>query len=111
MPRKTPILLRRGPMSGAVVAVHRYTRTSVNGRDIVKAALDGKQDVTADFDALCLDELFGEDAPDIVGVLDGAADGETLAEDERRQVRAFRERLRAMAERHNARQEEAKDAA
>jgi hypothetical protein len=52
--RKTPILLRRGPLTGKVMALHRYTRKTVRGRDLIEAALDGKQDVSHDFDALML---------------------------------------------------------
>jgi hypothetical protein len=104
MSRKTPILLRRGPMTGSVYAIHRYGHATLsNGREVIKAAIDGKQDITADFDALMLEELIDPDAPDIVGILDGVADGESLTDDERGQVRAFRERLAAACERHNAR--------
>lgn len=104
--RKTPILLRRGPLSGRVVALTRYTRgTTASGHEMLKAATNGKHDVSGDFDALLLEELFGpdDDCPDIIGILDGAADGATLPDDERAQVRAFRERFRAIVERHNER--------
>lgn len=97
--RKTPILLRKAPLSGGVMALHRYTRKTVRGCDLIEAS--GKQDVTADFDALVLEGLLDPDAPDIVGILDGVADGESLTDDERGQVRAFRERLKAQILRHN----------
>ena len=101
MTRKNPILLRRGPMSGRVQALTNYRY--LNGGETLKVLGDGKHDVSGDFDALMLEELFADDAPDIVSILDGAADGETLTDDERRQVRSFRERLRTVCERHNAR--------
>ena len=105
MPRKTPVLLRRGPLSGGVNALLRYTRTERNGRELLRAS--EKQDVSADFDTLMLEELFGpeDDSPDIVGILDGAADGQLLTAGEKAQVRAFRERLRVVCERHNERLE------
>lgn len=87
-------------MSGEVQAIHRYAR-----RDgIIVAAHDGKQSVQADYDALVLEELFADDAPDIVGILDGVADGQQLSDEECHQVRQFRERLKAACLRHNARQ-------
>lgn len=52
-----------------------------------------------------LEELLADDAPDLVGILDGVADGQQLTADECAQVRAFRERLKAACERHNARLE------
>ena len=104
--RKTPILLRRGPVSGRVNALTRYSRLQRNGHELLKAATDSKHDVSADFDALMLEELFGDDSPDIVAILDGVADGQLLTADEKAQVRAFRERLRAACERHNARLEQ-----
>jgi hypothetical protein len=97
--RKTPILLRRGPLSGEVMVIHRYTKA--RGGEIIKAALDGKQSVQADYDALVLTELLDPDAPDMVSILDGVADGESLTDEERAQVRAFRERLKVMVLRHN----------
>jgi hypothetical protein len=101
--RKTPILLRRGPLSGRINALTRYTITERNGRELLKAS--EKYDVSADFDVLMLEELFGaeNDSPDIVAILDGAADGYVLTAEEQAQVRAFRERLRSVCERHNKR--------
>lgn len=107
MARKTPILLRRGPMTGRIVALHRYTRRQVGDTEILKAALDGKQDVSSDFDALVLMELVDNGAEDIVGILDGVADGQELNDEERGQVRVLRERLKTMIERHNARLDDA----
>jgi hypothetical protein len=101
--RKTPILLRRAPLTGEVMALYRYTRKTVRGRDVIDAGFDGKQSVTGDFDALVLTELLDPDSPDMVGILDGVADGQSLNDEERTQVRAFRERLKTMVERHNAR--------
>jgi hypothetical protein len=101
-----PILLRRGPLSGRVMAVYRYTREQVGNREILRAHFEGKQDVSSDFDALVLEELVDDGADDIVGILDGAADGEVLTDEECVQVRVLRERLKAMIERHNARLDE-----
>jgi hypothetical protein len=81
------------------MALHRYSRKG----DILEAATDGKQDVSHDFDALMLEELIDNGADDIVGILDGVADGESLTDEERTQVRCLRERLKTAIERHNAR--------
>lgn len=102
--RKTPILLRRAPMSGDIVALYRYTRKTIRGREVLDSGIDGKQSVQADFDVLMLEALLDPDSPDLAGILDGVADGEKLNDGEREQVRAFRERLVAIIERHNARQ-------
>lgn len=99
--RKTPILLRRAPVSGGIVALHRYTRKTIRGRDVLDAGFDGKQDVTADFDALVC-ELLLNPAPKIIEQLDGAARGMELTDGEREEVRAFREALCVIVERHNA---------
>lgn len=104
--RKTPVLLRRGPVSGDVIALLRYTYTQTPRGEVLEAS--SKENVTADFTALMLEELIGSDAPNIVGILDGiAAVSESgaypLTDDERAQVRAFRERLKLAVERHNER--------
>ncbi len=104
--RKTPILLRRAPLSGDVMALHRYTRRVVRGKEVIDAGFEGKQDVTADFDALVCEALLdnselGIASPDIIAILDGVADGLVPNEQERAEVRAFRERLKALVERHN----------
>jgi hypothetical protein len=103
MTRKSPILLRRGPLTGKVMAIYRYTRKphSAERGGLIVAANDGKQDVTADFDALVLEGLLDPDSPNIVGILDGVADGQFLTADEKAEVRAFRERLRGLVVRHN----------
>lgn len=95
------MLLRRGPVSGNVMALLSYRRQEIRGREVINA--HAKQDVTADFTVLMLEELMDPDSPDIVGILDGVADGESLTDDERAQVRAFRERLAAVCIRHNER--------
>jgi hypothetical protein len=104
--RKTPVLLRRGPLSGDVMALLRYTRKQTPRGEILMSS--AKQDVTADFTVLMLEELLDGDeqwpaSPDIVSILDGVADGESLTDDERLQVRAFRERLALACLRHNER--------
>lgn len=71
-----------------------------NGFQTLVVSTNGKHDVTADFDAIVMQTLL-DPAPNIVGILDGVADGEPLTADERAEVRAFRESLRAMVERHN----------
>jgi hypothetical protein len=105
--RKTPVLLREGPLTGTIWALLRYRerdgRTEVIG--------DGRQDVTADFDALACELLLDGDgenrsgtdysSPDIAAILDGVADGEAITLAECKQVRGFRERLVALIERHN----------
>ena len=108
--RKTPILLRKAPVSGGVMALTRYTRKTVRGREVLDSGTNGKQDVTADFDALVLDaptqrglaqELLDPDAGGITAALDGAAKGLDLNAAERKELRAFRKRLVAIIERHN----------
>jgi hypothetical protein len=103
MARKTPIRLSRAPITGRVMVLTRYSVIERNGREVFKAALDGKHDVTADFDSLMLDELMADDAPDMVAILDGVAGGHELSDNQRRQVSSFERRLRAACERHNAR--------
>jgi MoxR-like ATPase len=95
--RKTPILLRPGPLSGRIWALTRYRRT---GR-AVQVIGDGREDVTADFDALVC-ELLLDPAPRIIEQLDGAARGMELTSEEREEIHAFREALVAIVERHNA---------
>lgn len=98
--RKTPILLRRAPLSGDVMALYRYRRKEVLGRDVIDAS--GKQPVTGDFEALMLQYLMDDGAENIVAILDGAAGGDQLNDAERAEVRVLRERIKA-CERHNER--------
>lgn len=98
--RKTPILLRPAPLSGEIMALYRYTRKNVRGRDVIDCGSEGRWPVTADFDNIMLDALM-EDAPDITAALDGAAKGMELDDDERDQIRKFREALIVVIERHN----------
>lgn len=112
MARKNPVLLRRGPLSGRINALTNYRRS---GDGPIKVVGDGKHDVTAAFYALMLEELLdgkghaeheaSQPSPDIVAILDGAADGDELSDEHRTQIRSFRERLRAIVEDHNARSE------
>lgn len=99
--RKTPILLRRAPLSGGVVALHRYTRKVRGGTEFLDSGIDGKQDVTADFDALVC-ELLLNPAPKIIEQLDGAAKGIKPTSAEADEIGVFREALVAIVERHNA---------
>lgn len=107
--RKTPVLLRRAPLSGRINALTSYRRPG----DAITVVGDGKHDVTASFYAIVLEELLDgkghaehdatQPAPDIISILDGVADGDPISDEQRKQVRAFRERLRAIALDHNAR--------
>jgi hypothetical protein len=114
MARKTPILLRRAPISGRINVLTNYSRGEINGQDTITVRGDGKHDVTTAFYALMLEELldgktYAEDdarslpTPDLVAILDGVADGLRLSDEERAKVRAFRERLKSIVEAHNAR--------
>lgn len=107
-PRKTPILLRPAPLSGEIMALYRYSRKTIRGRDVIDCGHDGRWPVTADFDCIVLDMLM-EDAPDICAALDGAAKGMELNDDERGQIGKFRAALVKIIERHNARLEAEKD--
>jgi hypothetical protein len=101
--RKTPILLRPSSFDDRVHALYRYTRKKVRGVDVIDCGMDGKWDVTDDFETLLLKRLMDDGAENIVGILDGAAQGIDLTDDERAEVRVVRERIREMCERHNAR--------
>lgn len=99
--RKTPILLREGPISGAIHALYRYKwKTLDNGHRVIESGLNGKWDVTADFDALVC-ELLLEPAPDIISILDGVARDLPLDDGERMRAEAFRSALVRLVERHN----------
>lgn len=100
-PRKTPILLRESPLAGKIQALTRYTRKQVGDKEILRASPDGKHDVTADFDALMLKALLGDDCPDICATLDGVRLGQLLTAAEKAEISAFRTRLVAVIERHN----------
>lgn len=112
MARKNPVLLRRAPLSGRINALTNYRRS---GDGPIEVVGDGKHDVTAAFYALMLEELLdgkghaehdaSQPTPGIIAILDGAADGEQLTDEERAQLRSFRERFRAIVEDHNARVE------
>jgi hypothetical protein len=49
MARKTPILIRRGGLTGDYFALTRYRDV---GGGIIEATVDGKHDVTADVEAI-----------------------------------------------------------
>ncbi len=101
--RKTPLLLRRSPLTGEVHALTAYTQAG----GVLRARLNGKHDVTADFGALVC-ELLLDDASEALPILDrlslleepGEAPGLTLPE--QMELRSFFEALRRVAERHNA---------
>lgn len=56
MTRKTPILLRREPFSGRIVAVTRYTQRADG---LIRTSDGGKHDVTQEFCALCVELGMG----------------------------------------------------
>jgi hypothetical protein len=95
--RKTPVLLREGTLSGRVYALLRYRRTD----ERIEVIGEGREDVTADFDAIVCDRLLNP-APGIIEQLDGVAKGQLLTAEEKAEVRSFREALIAIVERHNA---------
>ena len=95
--RKTPILLRKAPLSSRINVLTNYRRAG----KAIRATIDGKHDVTADFDALVCELLLDPDSPDIIGILDGVGDGALLTGAEKQQVRSFRFRLKNLVERHN----------
>lgn len=102
-PRKTPILLRLGPVSGRIQALTRYSYKKIRGREVLEAHTDGKYDVTNDFHALVLEILIPDPESDLMAALDGAAQGEELNEAERKEIRDFRERMVKIIEAHNER--------
>ena len=101
MGRKTPVLLRRAPLTGRIMVLTNYRW--VKGGKILSVVGDGKHDVSADYDSLVLTELIDNGADDIVATLDGVADGQEITDAERYECRVLRERLKEMIERHNAR--------
>lgn len=107
MPRKNPILLRRGPLSGRIEALTNYRKVTVGDRAgmIHVVGNDGKHDVSSDFDTLLLEELIPDPKSTIMAELDGAARGMELNEEERQVIQDFRDRLEAVINRHNARLE------
>jgi hypothetical protein len=100
MPRKTPVLLRRAPLSGRIDALTGYTRK--DGGRILQARPDGKHDVTADFDAIVC-ELLLDSAPDALPILDDVTSGEdyVLGEEAKEELRRFFEAIKEIVERHN----------
>ena len=113
--RKTPVLLRRAPLSGRINVLTNYVRGEApGGQTMIEVRGDGKHDVTAAFYAILLEELLdgeghegvaGEAASSLIAILDGAADGEQLSKRDRNELRAFRERMVEIVDDHNARLE------
>jgi hypothetical protein len=89
--RKTPILLRAGPLTGSIFAITRYTRVTQGEREIINAQI--KQDVTDDFRCLLLERLLGEHTG-LQLVLEKVRNHEELTSDEREQVGYLADRLR-----------------
>lgn len=88
-PRKNPILLRRGPLSGRVNAITNYTRKG----DLVKAI--DQYDVSNDFRALMLETLMPPGNEGLQPLVVKAARGEKLTEAESEQLGDFADRLGA----------------
>lgn len=108
--RKTPVLLRRAPMSGGVNALTNYRRSG----DMLRVVGDGKHDVTAGFYAIMLEELmdgkgtssgYDKPSPNIIAILDRAREGEVLFGADREELRSFLGRLRTIVVDHNERSE------
>lgn len=104
--RKTPILLRRAPLSGRVMALTNYR--FVDDGKTLSVVGDGKHDVTNDFEELVL-QLLMDECEDLVPILEVAAglnEGcsyEKLTDDERAQIGRLWERVKALVDRHNER--------
>lgn len=112
MPRKTPVLLRKSPLTNTIQAITRYTMSQrPNGREMVKVIGDGKHDVTADFDAIVLETLLGDDAGDALCTIDALCDGETCDDAQLGRLRIFHGRFAELVERHNTEGHGAKQAA
>lgn len=91
MPRKTPILLREGPLSGEVMAITRYSRRTLRGgREILEA--HEKHSVHHDFLGVMLERLCGDDNG-IQPLLVKAARGEELSDEERERIGDFADRF------------------
>jgi hypothetical protein len=106
--RKTPILLRRAPMSGGINALTNYRRSG----DMLRVVGDGKHDVTADFYAIILEELmdgkgtssdYDKPSPTIIMILDRVCQGEPLTVADREELHSFLGRLRTIVVEHNGR--------
>jgi hypothetical protein len=101
--RKTPILLRVGPVTGRVQALTRYSYKKVRGAEVLEAHTDGKYDVHDDFQEVLLEMLMPDSESDLMAALDGAAQGMDLNEAERTEIREFRGRMIKIIEAHNER--------
>jgi len=87
--RKNPILLRRGPISGRVEVITRYTEKD----GVVRAQT--KHDVSDDFRALMLLTLMPPGCADLQPIMVRAAKGEELSEAEAESLGDFADRLGA----------------
>jgi hypothetical protein len=98
--RSTPVLLRRGPLTGSINVLTNYRY--VNGGATIHVATNGKHDVTGDFDALVCEFLL-DPAPDALPLLDQLSDDEDfmLGQEQRDELRRFYDALRAIVDRHN----------
>lgn len=99
--RKHPVVLRKGPVSDAVYVLTNYR--PMNDGKVLKVIGDGKHDVSADYDSMVLEEFIDYGADNIVGILDGVYQGETLSPDDLEEVRILHDRLVNLIERHNER--------
>lgn len=89
--RKTPVLLREGPLSGRVVAITRYTRQQTANGELIKAQT--KHDVDGDFRHLLLHRVLGDPADALQPILVKAARGEDLTDAERDLIGQMADRL------------------
>lgn len=102
MPSKKRVLLRRGPVTGGVNALTNYSYKMHGTKEILRAASNGKHDVTADFDALVCEFLLDPDCGDIIEQLDGAVRcPDALSKANREEIGRFRIKLMAIIKRHN----------
>jgi hypothetical protein len=99
MPRKTPVLLRKGPVTGTIQALTNYRWR--NGGRVLQATDTGKHDVTADYDALTLETLLDPDAQEAACIIDQVIKGVPITAMQRKELRAFHGHLAAIIERHN----------
>src|ERR1035438_2903780 len=112
MARKTPILLRKSPLTERIQVITNYKmETRPSGVEMVKViGNDGKHDVTADFDALVLEALLDDDANDALCTIDALCDSETCDDAQLGRLRIFHGRFAELVERHNTEGHGAKQA-
>jgi hypothetical protein len=94
MPRRTPILLRDGPLTGEVMAITRYRRRTLeNGREVIDAS--EKYSVHHDFLGVMLERLCADDHAIQPLLVKTARGKEPLSNSERARIGDFADRLGA----------------